>query len=117
MIFKFLPHTLQRVWQELEKKFGKFHGNRRFITAFTRARHLSLNRDRSIQSMPRSHFFKVHYNIILPYTPRSSKWSLSLFPAKPCMHFSCLPYVSCSFHYFLYKRMTSNSFYKNRIIA
>ena len=34
------------------KKFPTIHGNRRFITAFTRARHLSPPRPRSIQSMP-----------------------------------------------------------------
>ena len=60
--------------------------------------------------MPRSHFFKVLYNIILPSAPRSSKWSLSLFPAKPCTHFSCLPCVPYAplISFFLYTRMTSN---------
>jgi hypothetical protein len=36
---------------QLLKKFPEFYGNRRFITVFTTARHLSLPRDRSIQSM------------------------------------------------------------------
>jgi len=37
---------------QLVKKFPEFYGTRRFITAFTSARHLSLFWARSIQSMP-----------------------------------------------------------------
>jgi hypothetical protein len=44
-------HTKQIVSQ-LVKKFPTFYGIRRFITAFTRARHLSLFSASSIQSMP-----------------------------------------------------------------
>jgi hypothetical protein len=36
-----LPEKLKR--PELLKKFPAFYGTRRFITAFTRARHLSLS--------------------------------------------------------------------------
>ena len=60
------------------KNFPAFYGTLRTITAFTNARHLSLFWARSIQFMPPSHFFKTHYNITLPSTPRSSKW---LFPS------------------------------------
>ena len=37
---------------QLVKKLPGFHGTRRFITAFTSARHLSLSRVSSIQSIP-----------------------------------------------------------------
>jgi hypothetical protein len=37
---------------QLVKKFPTFYGNRRFITAFTSARHLSLKWAKSIQSIP-----------------------------------------------------------------
>jgi hypothetical protein len=45
-----LPQTLSS--PHLPKKFPAFYGTRRFITAFTRPRHLSLSWARSIQSMP-----------------------------------------------------------------
>ena len=70
---------------QLVKKFPAFYGNRRIITAFTSARHLSLSWARSIQSMPPppSHLLQIHLTIILPSRTGSSTWSLSLdFPTK-----------------------------------
>jgi len=40
---------------QLVKKFHAFYGTWKFITAFTSARHLSLSRNKSLQSMPTSH--------------------------------------------------------------
>ena len=45
-----LPEKL--TGSQLVKKFPAFYGTRRFITAFTSARHLSLSLATSIQSMP-----------------------------------------------------------------
>ena len=61
---------------QLVKKFPAFYRTQRFITAFTRARHLSLSWASSIQST--SQFLKIHLNIIFPSMPGSSKSSLSL---------------------------------------
>ena len=49
---------------QLVKKHPAFYGTRRFITAFTTARHLSLSQARSVQSMPlvpllEDQFFKL----------------------------------------------------------
>ena len=70
-----LPEKL--IGFQLVKQFPAFCRTRRFITALTRSRHLSLSWSRSIQSMPPSHFLKIHLNIILPSIPGSSKWPLS----------------------------------------
>ena len=68
-------------------------GTPRFITAFSSSRHLSLSWARWFQSMaPTSHFLKIHFNIILPSTPCSSKWSLSFSsPHENPFYISFLP--------------------------
>jgi hypothetical protein len=71
------------------KEFPAFYQSQS-ITAFTRPHHLSLSLNWSAQSYV--YFFKTHLNIILPRTPKSSKWSLSFaFPYKTFTHLSSLP--------------------------
>ena len=42
---------------------------------------------------PTSHFLKIHLNIILPYTPGSSKWHVSLrFPYQKPVYTSAVPH-------------------------
>jgi len=60
---------------QLANNFLTLYGTRRFITAFTTARHLSLSRARSIQSTTHCTSKDPPF---LPSTPRSSRWSLSL---------------------------------------
>jgi hypothetical protein len=62
---------------QLVEKFPTSYGTRKFTTAFTRLCHLSLSSARSIQSMPPSNFYKIHFNIILPSMSMSFEWSLS----------------------------------------
>jgi len=49
------------------KKFSAFYGTRRFITAFTVARQLSVSWVKTSSSCSSSHFVKVHFNIIFCY--------------------------------------------------
>jgi hypothetical protein len=43
---------------------------------------------------PLLHYLKIHFNIILPSMPGSSKWSFpQVSPPKPCMHLSSSSYV------------------------
>ena len=78
---------------QLVKKFPTFYRTQRFITAFTSVRHLSISWARSVHAHP-SHFLKIHLNIILPSTPDSSKWSVSLmFPYQNLAGTSSSPNV------------------------
>ena len=62
-----------------------------FITAFTNARNLSLS---WASSNPTFYFLKIILNIILPFTPWSPKWSLSLrFPHQNPIYASSLPHT------------------------
>ena len=65
---RFLPEQLRN--PQLVKKFPALFGIGRFIAAFTSACHLP---QQYIPSSP-SHFFKIHFKIILPSIPLSSKW-------------------------------------------
>ena len=78
---------------QLLKKFPAFYGTRRFITAFTSARHLSLPWVRSIQSLP------PHPTSWRSYCPPIYAWIFQVVsysqvsPPKPWIHLSSPPYV------------------------
>jgi hypothetical protein len=89
---------------KLVKKFPAYYVTRKFITAFTSARHLFLSLASSIQTIsPTSYFLKIHLNIILLSTSGSSQWSLSLrFPHHIPVHASPFPLrATCPAHHIL----------------
>jgi hypothetical protein len=49
---------------QLVKKFPTFYGTRRFITAFTRACHLSLSRASSIFNFTSDNYFNLWKNLL-----------------------------------------------------
>ena len=80
---------------QLVKKFPTFQGTRRFITALTSARHLSLSKAHSIQSIPpHSTFWRSvlilfsHLHLVLP-----SGLFPSSFPNKTPVYASPLPHT------------------------
>jgi len=58
---------------QLVKKYPTFYGTWRFMTVFTITCHWSLSWARCIQFTPS---YSISLNVILPYMPRSSEWSL-----------------------------------------
>ena len=74
-------------WFSSSQEIPRIFGTRRFITAFTSARHLSLSWARSIQSMTSTfHFLKTNLNIIPLSMPCSSKQFLSLRSTTPNLY-------------------------------
>ena len=72
---------------QLVKKYPAFHGTRRFITALTSFRHLSILGQPNPVHVLTSHLLEIHTNIILPFMPRYPKWSHSLrFPHQEPNH-------------------------------
>jgi len=69
----------------LFSKFLAFYGNRKFISSFSSARHLSTSCASSIQIMPLHYFSKIHLNIILPSTLRKINpvYALNLLIENP----------------------------------
>ena len=88
--------VLEKLMVQLVKKFPTLYGTQKFITTFTKAYHLSLSSDRSIQSMyhpipflqdPFQYYPPIYaYNFQVVSLPQVS-------PPNHCMHISSAPYL------------------------
>jgi hypothetical protein len=58
---------------QLLRKSPAFYGTQKFITAFIKARYLSLFWAKSV---PPPQAWRIHFNIILPSTPESLMWKV-----------------------------------------
>ena len=97
---------------QLVKKFPTFHGTRRFITAFTSTRHLSLSWASPIQSIP-SHPTSWRSSLILSAHLRLGLPSVSypqFSPPKPCKRISSPIRATCTAHLFLLESITRTIF-------
>ena len=73
------------------QRLTAFYSTRSFITTFTTTSHLSLSWARSTQSISPSLFLNIHFNIILPSTPR---FPSGLFPSGIPTKSLCAPLLS-----------------------
>ena len=65
------------VYQQF-RTFCVYYGTQKCITVFRLACHLPMSRPISVKSPAPSNFLKIHFNIIVQSTRRSSKWPYSL---------------------------------------
>ena len=86
---------------QLVNKFPAFHRARRFVTALTSVRQLSLSWGTPTQST--SHLLEIHPNIIHPSMPSSAQWLFtSVFPTQTLYTPLSSPiYVTCQAHLIL----------------
>jgi len=76
---------------QLIKKFPSFLGIRKFITSFTGTCHRSLSWATRLRYISKKNFLQHAFNIILPSTSISPKWSyLRVLRLIFCTHFSSL---------------------------
>ena len=82
------PEKRSLTGPQLVKKFSPFYGTHKFIIPFTSARLFPiLSQINPIHV--HIYFLKISFNIILPSTPRASKWSLSpMTPNQNSVHSS-----------------------------
>jgi hypothetical protein len=83
---------------QLVKQFPAFYGTQRSITMLTTALVPVLNQINLVYILL-SHFFKIHYNIILSSMLNKSAPSLHVSQPKSCMHFTCLCPLHLSWFY------------------
>ena len=78
----------------LVKKFLAFYGTQRSITTLQNPTTSPYPEPDQFSPCPTTHFLKIHLNIILPPTPGSSKWSLSIrLPHQNPAYISPLPHI------------------------
>jgi len=91
---------------QLVKKFPTLQRTRRFITTHDSSSLVPIqNQINQIHAfLPQ--FSKIHFNIILPPTPKSSKWSLSFkfrYQKAACIFLPSLHVTYCTrFNYFIW---------------
>jgi hypothetical protein len=77
----------------VSQEFPQLLWNLKVYTMFTRTYYQSLFWAKLIYSTHSAPcFFKIHFNIIFPYTPRSYKWSLPIKFSN--QNFVCISYLS-----------------------
>ena len=103
LILKIKKKGGRALLEKLVKKFAAFCGIRKFITAFTRARYLSLSWAKSIQSMPHYHtswrsiLIFSHVRLDLPsyLFPSGHPAKFLYAPIPPPIRVTCPSYVIC----------------------